>query len=247
LSVAEDWRGRGLGGVLLSELERSARAVGPHLIYGDMLGGNAKMLKLAKRRQYEIVRTPGDWRRRPSISGGRSHFKSLRREDRCAQCKVATRSLHSRLCFTMYQYKAFFSYKRHPLTDEWHRQLMLHIQLWLSQDLGVPDAAIFFDTRSIENAAVIDQAIRDALRTSEVIISVMSPLYFTSAHCLAEIRTFMSREDHLARSRGSLIACARFHDGASYPPPFTNMLSEDFAPFANPAKAFWDSLDGVAF
>jgi acetyltransferase len=61
ISVAEDWRGRGLGNVLLRELEKSARAVGARLIYGDMLGGNAKMLKLAKRRQYEIVRTPGDW------------------------------------------------------------------------------------------------------------------------------------------------------------------------------------------
>jgi GNAT superfamily N-acetyltransferase len=61
LSVAEGWRGRGLGDVLLRELERRARVVGARLIYGDMLGGNARMLKLAKRRQYEIIRTPGDW------------------------------------------------------------------------------------------------------------------------------------------------------------------------------------------
>jgi GNAT superfamily N-acetyltransferase len=61
ISVAEDWQGRGLGNVLLRELEKSAKAVGARLIYGDMLGGNAKMLKLAKRREYEIVRTPGDW------------------------------------------------------------------------------------------------------------------------------------------------------------------------------------------
>jgi GNAT superfamily N-acetyltransferase len=61
LSVAENWRGRGLGDVLLRELEKRARAVGARLIYGDMLGGNARMLKLAKRRDYEIVRTPGDW------------------------------------------------------------------------------------------------------------------------------------------------------------------------------------------
>jgi GNAT superfamily N-acetyltransferase len=61
LSVGENWRGRGLGDVLLCELEKQARAVGARLIYGDMLGSNALMLKLAKRRQYEIVRTPGDW------------------------------------------------------------------------------------------------------------------------------------------------------------------------------------------
>jgi GNAT superfamily N-acetyltransferase len=61
LSVAEGWRGRGLGEVLLRELEKRGKAIGARLIYGDMLGGNARMLKLAKRRQYEIVRTPGDW------------------------------------------------------------------------------------------------------------------------------------------------------------------------------------------
>jgi hypothetical protein len=147
----------------------------------------------------------------------------------------------------MYQYKAFFSYKRHPLTDEWHRELMLHIQFWLSQNLGVQDAPIFFDTRSIGNGLVFDQAIGDALKRSAVIISVMSPLYFTSPYCLAEIGTFLDREDYLQKNRGSLISCARFHDGASFPMPFSHMQSEDFAPFANPAKAFWNSLDSVSF
>jgi GNAT superfamily N-acetyltransferase len=61
LSVAEGWRGRGLGEVMLRELEKRAKAVGARLIYGDMLGSNTRMLKLAKRRSYEIVRTPGDW------------------------------------------------------------------------------------------------------------------------------------------------------------------------------------------
>jgi uncharacterized membrane protein (Fun14 family) len=150
-------------------------------------------------------------------------------------------------CNAMYDYQAFFSYKRHPLTDEWHRQLMLHIQFWLSQDLGTQDVPIFFDTRSIGNGAVFDHAIGDALRKSVVIISVMSPLYFTSAHCLAEIGTFIDREDHLQQNRGTLISCARFHDGAAYPMPFSHMQSEDFSPYANPAKGFWESQDGVVF
>src|SRR5207244_3870947 len=65
--------------------------------------------------------------------------------------------------------------------------------------------------------------------------------------CLAEINAFVKREDHLNWNRGALISCARFHDGATYPMPFVNMQSEDFAPFANPAKAFWDSPDGAKF
>jgi GNAT superfamily N-acetyltransferase len=61
LSVAEGWRGKGLGDKLLRELEKRAKAAGARVIYGDMLGGNALMKKLAQRRSYEIVRTPGDW------------------------------------------------------------------------------------------------------------------------------------------------------------------------------------------
>lgn len=147
----------------------------------------------------------------------------------------------------MYRYEAFLSYKRHPLTDEWHRELMLRIQYWLSQELGMQDVPIFFDTRVIPNGMLFAQEIDDALRASKVIIAVMSPLYFTSTHCLTEIGTFMDREDHLQKARGSLISCARFHDGASYPAPFSQMQAEDFAPFANTAKAFWISQDSVAF
>src|SRR4051812_38294794 len=38
LSVAEGWRGRGLGDVLLRELEKRGKAIGARVIYGDMLG-----------------------------------------------------------------------------------------------------------------------------------------------------------------------------------------------------------------
>jgi TIR domain len=147
----------------------------------------------------------------------------------------------------MYDFYAFFSYKRHPLTDEWHQELMRRTQFWLSHALGIPDAPIFFDVRSIDNGTLFDQVIDTSLRKSMVLISILSPLYFTSAHCLAEINTFMAREDHLRLARGTLISCVRFHDGANYPMPFKDMQSEDFAPFANPAKAFWSSHDSVGF
>ena len=147
----------------------------------------------------------------------------------------------------MYDFYAFFSYKRHPLTDEWHQELMRRIQLWLSHELGVQDVPIFFDARSIDNGTLFDEVICNSLRKSTVLISVLSPLYFTSAYCLAEIGTFIAREDHLRLNRGTLISCVRFHDGSTYPLPFKNMQSEDFAPYANPAKAFWASQDSVAF
>jgi hypothetical protein len=147
----------------------------------------------------------------------------------------------------MYQFQAFFSYKRSQFTDTWHRKLMELIQYWLSQELAAQNVPIFFDTRSIDNGEPFDDAIREALKNSAVIIAVMSPLYFTSAICNAEIRAFMDREDRLGRPRGSLISCARFHDGERYPSPFNRMQSMDFSQFANPMDSFWNSIDAAVF
>jgi hypothetical protein len=123
---------------------------------------------------------------------------------------------------------------------------MERVRFWVSQGLGKP-AKIFFDARSIGNGVNFDQSIDDALKHSTVIISVMSPLYFASAYCLAEIETFILREDKLGYSRGSLISCAHFHDGESFPIRFARLQAVDFTPFANTEKAFWDSADAVVF
>lgn len=60
LSTADDWQGRGIGRALLSYLERKAVAANARKIYGDTLGANRRMLALARRCGYAIVRTPGD-------------------------------------------------------------------------------------------------------------------------------------------------------------------------------------------
>jgi hypothetical protein len=147
----------------------------------------------------------------------------------------------------MYKYHAFFSYKRHPRTDDWHERVKEIIQYWLSQELGIPDVNIFFDKQSIDNGLLFDNAIRDALRSSATLITILSPLYFSSHHCRAELNAFTQREDHLQKPRGLLISCARFHDGANYPSPFEKMQAIDLSPYANTAKAFWESIDGAAF
>ena len=84
LSVAEGWRGRGLGDVLLRELEKRAKAVGARLIYGDMLGGNAKMLKLAKRRDSRSSARPATGRCRAFARSSRATWASAWRRVRQA-------------------------------------------------------------------------------------------------------------------------------------------------------------------
>ena len=74
-----------------------------------------------------------------------------------------------------------------------------------------------------------------------MLICIFSPLYFTSAHCLSEIHAFFDREQMLNLRRGSLIACARFHDGERYPVNYRTMQAYDFTKFANTAKRFWET------
>jgi GNAT superfamily N-acetyltransferase len=61
ISVADDWHGRGAGSALLTNLECRAAALGAERIFGDALGTNQDMLRLARKRGYHLSHPPGDW------------------------------------------------------------------------------------------------------------------------------------------------------------------------------------------
>jgi acetyltransferase len=54
MSIADDWRGLGLGSALFEEIERKAAADGIELIFGDVLRTNEGMIALARRRGFRI-------------------------------------------------------------------------------------------------------------------------------------------------------------------------------------------------
>jgi hypothetical protein len=146
-----------------------------------------------------------------------------------------------------YDFLAFFSYKRNQLTDDWHERVFERLQYWVGQELSIDKPPMFFDRRSIENGQEFDEYIRDALLSSAVIVSIFSPLYFTSKWCMSELESFLAREEKFKFKRGSLIACARFHDGENYPAEAQRMQAEDFRDFAILAPRFWDSPKAVKF
>jgi acetyltransferase len=55
--VADHWQNRGVGGRLMSELLRAARALGLKQIWGDILADNRRMLKLMGSQGFDIRRT----------------------------------------------------------------------------------------------------------------------------------------------------------------------------------------------
>jgi acetyltransferase len=60
IAVADAWQGLGLAGRLMRTMMRVAEAEGIHLLYGDVLRANARMLKLAKSLGFAPRRHPDD-------------------------------------------------------------------------------------------------------------------------------------------------------------------------------------------
>jgi GNAT superfamily N-acetyltransferase len=62
VSVAEAWRGRGVGALLLEYLECRARSLGASTLVGDVLRSNAAMRTLARKAGFAFAGVPADAR-----------------------------------------------------------------------------------------------------------------------------------------------------------------------------------------
>lgn len=62
LSVADRWRGQGIGAAMLSNLECRAAARGGERLFGDTLRSNSAMIALARKSGYDFSPTPYDWK-----------------------------------------------------------------------------------------------------------------------------------------------------------------------------------------
>ena len=62
LSVAEGWRGRGVGTLLMNFLECRARSLGAGRLVGDVLRSNAAMRTLARKSGFDQAGVPADAR-----------------------------------------------------------------------------------------------------------------------------------------------------------------------------------------
>ena len=62
LSIADDWRGKGLGTLLLGDIECRARVLGARHLGGDVLRSNEPMRALARKTGYVLADVPRDAR-----------------------------------------------------------------------------------------------------------------------------------------------------------------------------------------
>jgi GNAT superfamily N-acetyltransferase len=62
LSVADSWRGKGLGMLLMAEIERRARNLGAAQLFADVLRSNEPMKALARKTGFRMADVPRDAR-----------------------------------------------------------------------------------------------------------------------------------------------------------------------------------------
>ena len=62
LSVAEDWRHRGLGSLLMADIEHRVRRLGARLLQADVLYANDPMRRLARKAGFMAAAVPNDAR-----------------------------------------------------------------------------------------------------------------------------------------------------------------------------------------
>lgn len=148
----------------------------------------------------------------------------------------------------MYKYDLFVSYKREPLDNQlitpWLRKVLDRIEYWLRQELGGRSVDLFIDTKSVEAGDDWPDLIRKALLTARCLMPIWSPEYFHSPWCVAEWRSFLSREKLIAE-RGlqacKLIVPIKFHDGKWFPPEAARIQQFDLSKFAATTDGFWET------
>ena len=60
LSIADDWRGKGLGRLLIADIERRAESLGVRYLVGDVLRSNTSMKALARKMGFLLREVPRD-------------------------------------------------------------------------------------------------------------------------------------------------------------------------------------------
>jgi TIR domain-containing protein len=143
-----------------------------------------------------------------------------------------------------YEYDVFFSYKRDPQSDDWHRTVKEKLEFLLRLELAQPNLSVFFDTEEISTGLNWKEKVAEATKKSKCLIGIWSPLYFQSKWCLSEWKSFRERE---LRWRCNVVVAASYHDGKHFPPDAQSKQVMDFSNFTSTMAGFWSTTRAVDF
>lgn len=139
-----------------------------------------------------------------------------------------------------YEHDVFFSYKRDDLNLYWRTQVLNILKRNLAEELRRP-ATVFVDSSDIDVGHRWPDSLRQALKSSRCLVCLWSPLYFQSAWCVSEWRSFLERERRFALRSHGLIAPLKFHDGAHFPPEAQTAQWLDVEQYSSILPVFWNT------
>ena len=142
-----------------------------------------------------------------------------------------------------YDYDIFISYRHKGPAYSWVTEYFHPLlEQWLPESMPVEyDAKIFIDSQ-IETGAEWPAKLRQALRTSRCLLPILSPEYFRSKWCQAELQTMRQRE-HLLGLRtdedsSGLIYAVVFAGPKLLPPEVQTIQPKDMSQWATTYSDF---------
>jgi hypothetical protein len=140
-----------------------------------------------------------------------------------------------------YSTLGFFSYTHGAGADQWYSNSKDRIEQYFQNFFGAKDRRIFFDRHSIQSGMDWKIELRDGLDRAPLLIAFFSPAYFNSPYCVAELKTFMAREDQLDLKRGTLIHAAKVYDQCFFPAWARRIKAVALDEFFLLDESFWES------
>jgi hypothetical protein len=149
-----------------------------------------------------------------------------------------------------YRFDVFISYSRLGSAPKW---LMNHFYPKLQDCLAdqIAPAPTLFVDKNMERGVHWPSELENALCHSKVMVSVLTPPYFTSRWCMAEWDSMREREKLLGiaspdRSQG-LIHPILYSDSVNFPDEGREFSWWDFKELATPEPVFQESRDWLRF
>jgi hypothetical protein len=111
-----------------------------------------------------------------------------------------------------YSYHVLLSYSRTDLVQTWvHEFFLPELKPWLEEELE-DRPVIFWDHDDQRNPWA--RPMVDAVRGSRYMVAILTPMYFKSSHCMAELESFSARE---SIEKAKLFSAIEWHNNKTFP------------------------------
>jgi len=145
-----------------------------------------------------------------------------------------------------YKYHVFLSYRHLSKVEDWVRDFFRdELTTWLREELDGEEPQIFWDRDGIHTGNKWEDTIGQALLTSRCLVPVWAPSYFQSNWCLAEMESFLQREQVVSAGANSLVVPIKWHK--NIPPQAPKIQPMDFTRFTWTGNGFKESSVYVGF